>query len=179
MDNTNPQYKFNAPAYGIKKLSPKVRMAIRMLENGAARTVKEAAIAAGIAPTYLSQLRSSAPAREYMDELQRKIDERAIDMNVLMERLSYEAVGRIRNLMRNSESEAIVLKASQDLLDRNPATSKTQRHQIEAVSISGKDAKALAEALVAGRAIKTEFAEAAQGNYDKTAFTLPEKTSDV
>lgn len=160
-------YAHNAPAYSIQKLSPKVKLAIRAYHSGAVKTVKEAAEIAQIHPQYLSQLMSSPVAKEYIMEFDAKQEEKIISTTALLEKLSRDAVHTMANLMRNSSNENIILKAAQDLMDRGPETSKIQKHQVESFTLSGKDAKEIAAALVASSSLKDKFPAAVEGDYIK------------
>lgn len=160
-------YAYNAPAYSIQKLSPKVKLAIRAYVSGAVKTQIEAAAIAQITPQYFSQLLSSPVAKEYILEFDSKQEEKIIDTTVLLEKLSRDAVHVMANLMRHSANEQVVLKAAADLMDRGPQTSKIQKHQVESFTLSGKDAREIAAALVASSSLKDKFPSATQGDYIK------------
>lgn len=99
-----------------------------------------------------------------MDKVVEDLDERSIDMSVLLDRLSLKALKRVEDLMDESESETIQLTAARDLLDRGPRTSKVQRHQVMAMTLDGRDAQQIASALVEAAQARQEFS-AASGNY--------------
>lgn len=160
-------YAYNAPAYSIQKLSPKVKLAIRAYHSGACKTQKEAAAIGQITPEYFSQLMSSPVAKEYIMEFDAKQEEKIIDMTQLLDHLAKQAVHTMASLMRNSSNENIILKAAQDLMDRGSATSKIQKHQVESFTLSGKDAKGIAEALVSSASLRDKFPAAAVGDYIK------------
>lgn len=163
-DNGGKKFKHNAPAYGIKKLSPAAKLALRATTL-AAMSNKAAGEMSGISGEYISQIKQSTPGREYIRELENKLDEKTLDTTALLEKLGHEAIHRIGGLMRWSEDEAIVLRASQDLADRTPRTQKTHRHHVEAFTLSGKDAQALATAMVEAAELKDKFIGAVNGDY--------------
>ncbi len=80
--------------------------------------------------------------------------------------LSRKALGRIHQLM-GSANEHVALKASSDVLDRNPETSKTFKHSVSGLILDGQDAKELAEALVAGARVKEQYRAIAEGDFVK------------
>lgn len=160
-------YAYNAPAYSIQKLSPKVKLAIRAYHSGACKTQKEAAAIGQITPEYFSQLMSSPVAKEYIMEFDAKQEEKIIDMTQLLDHLAKQAVHTMASLMRNSSNENIILKAAQDLMDRGSSTSKIQKHQVESFTLSGRDAREIADALVSSANLKEKFPDAAVGDYIK------------
>lgn len=127
-------------------------MAIRLHASGACRTKREASEAAGLHPAYLAMLTApnggSVPVKRLYDEIQRQIDDKTVETSAIIELLGRKALGKMAQLMDGSVSEHIQLKAAMDLADRAQSTSKTQKLQVESITISGQDAKALAAALV-------------------------------
>lgn len=148
----------------IKKLSPKAKLALKMVALAGAKH-KEAAKAVGLHPAYISQLKNSEPGQQLMNEVEGNLDEKAIETTVLMDRLGREALHKIAGLMRFSQNEGIILRSAQDLADRSPMTSKIQKHQVESFSLDGADAKAIAEALVQSAAERQKYLPAATGDF--------------
>lgn len=117
-------------------------------------TKREAAEAAGLAPTYFSLVSSPGSAlykpevKELMDEVDQQIHDKTVSLSAIVQSIGRKAIERQYELMRESKNEAIVLKATQDFLDRNPETSKIHKHQVSSFSVSSEDSRILAEALV-------------------------------
>lgn len=160
----------------VQKLSPRARMALRAYATGAA-TQKEAAESAGLHPAYGTQLANSAAGQAYIKELSEQLDQRSLDLTAVLEKLSQKALIRMAQFME-SGSDAIAFKATQDLLDRGPRTTKVQKVQTESFILNGQDAKALAEAMVAGAGLSSQFPEAATGNFVKVPDALAVGRSD-
>lgn len=114
----------------------------------------------GIHPTYFSLATSPGSQlhkpelTQLMDEVQQQIHDKTVDLSTVIKTVSREALKTQVELMRSTNNEAIKLKATQDFLDRNPETSKVQKHQVESFSISSEDARALAEAMVRSAALR-------------------------
>lgn len=157
-------------------LKPRARMALRMYALGAVPSISGAAEAAGISGPYLNIIANSSFGKEYIAELQEKLDVTAISTTDLLQQLGRKAVEKIADHMENASSEGLRLKAAIDLADRSPETSKTQKLQVESFSIDGKDAKAIAEALVMGEQVHRTFAKLAEGNFDQVNKELPHGT---
>lgn len=85
-------------------------------------------------------------------------------MSKVLSLLGREAVGKLRGLM-DSNSEMIQLKAAQDLADRSPETSKTIKHEVASITISGQDAKEMAEALVESARSREKFSHLAAEDF--------------
>jgi hypothetical protein len=169
--------------YEITKLSPKAKLALRALASGAARTNKDAAAVAQIHPAYIPRLKNSEPGRAFMAQQDEMLDKAAANLSGFIRAISAEATVRMTQLMRNASSEAIQFRAAQDLMDRNPDLSKVQKHQVDSVSIDGKDAQRLAEALVAASSVRREYKALAEGNYIKVStegkgYELPGPAGD-
>jgi hypothetical protein len=135
-------------------LTPRVKHACRLYASAAVSTKKEAAEAVGLNPSYFNVITQPGHAKAMpeaialIDEIQQKIEDKAVDLSSVVQLVSREALVEVRNLMKDSKNEAIKLKAASDILDRNPETSKTQKIQATSFSLSGEDAKQLAAALV-------------------------------
>lgn len=155
------------PGMKVQKLSARGKMAIRLYVTGACKTLKEASEAAGLHPMYLQYLIKSPAGQEYAIEHDTKIDNASVNLSTLIASLGQEAVATITTVMRHAEKPEVRLKAATDLLDRNPVTSKIQKHQVEQFTLNGRDAKALADALVESARVVDMFPEAATGDFVK------------
>jgi hypothetical protein len=152
--------KFSRP------LTPRMIAAIEMYATAAAATKHEAARAVGLSPASF-YVRSTVDPRinEAIDERRDQITRRAVDMSALLRKLSEKAINKMDELMDTSKSEDIQLRAAIQLADRGPETSKIQRHQVMTMSLEGKDAQAIAEALVKSAQVRHEHVEAASGDF--------------
>lgn len=150
---------------------PRIRHAARLYASGAVRTKQEAAEAVGVNPSYFNVITQPGHSRanpeilEMMDEIERSISDKTVQLSSVIEHVSREALSEMRSLMLDSQNEAIRLKAASDILDRNPETSKTQKHQLSSFSLSGEDAKALAAALVKSAEAQQLYASQATGDF--------------
>lgn len=150
----------------IKQLSPKAKIALRAIALGAMKH-REAAQIAGVHPAYVSQLKNSEPGKNYMQQLDAKFEDSTIETSQLMTELGRKAVQKLAHLMEWSGQEAIQLRAAIDLADRSPETQKVQKHQVESFSLSGKDAKEIAAAMVQAAAVRQRFTAVENGDYIK------------
>ena len=100
-----------------------------------------------------------------MDDIEAAIHNKTVSLSSVIESVSREAVSEMRDLLNNSQNEAIRLKAASDILDRNPETSKTQKHQLSAFSLGSEDAKALAIALVKSAEAQKLYATQTVGDF--------------
>ena len=85
---------------------------------------------------------------------------KAVNVSALIASLSIKAVEKLSDLMEKGGSENIQLAAARDLLDRNPETSKTQKVQIDELTIKDTDAKLLAAAMVEAATVRRAHAVA-------------------
>lgn len=152
MVTARPDYLHNHNSkYG---LTPRVKHACRLYASAAVPTKQEAAEAVGLNPSYFNVItqpghaKANPEAIALIDEIQRRIEDKTVDLSAVVQEVSREALGVVRTLMKDTKNEAIKLKAASDILDRNPETSKTQKIQASSFSLSGEDAKSLAAALV-------------------------------
>lgn len=150
-------------------LNPRVRMALRMYAFGACKTLGEAAECVGLSPVWLSLKKNSPAGQAYMQSAQQILDDKTASTSQIIEQLGRRALDIIGDKMENSKDDKIQLRAAIDLADRAPSTSKVQKIQMESFTLAGKDAKALAEALVAGKSVNEKFAHLAEGDFDKVA----------
>lgn len=150
---------------------PRIRHAARLYASGAVRTKQEAAEAVGVNPSYFNIVTQPGHARsnpqiiELMDEIERSIHDKTVSLSSVIEAVSREAVEEMRDLINNSQNEAIRLKAASDILDRNPETSKTQKHQLSSFSLGSEDAKALAAALVKSAEAQRLYGHVGKGDF--------------
>ena len=156
----------SSPQYRDKHtLSPAVARALDLWATGAVKTKKEAAEAVGLHKQTL-YLNSRSPAgRAYVETAHTIIQDRAIDTSVLIEKLARRGIEVIAGLMEDAEKEDIRFRAAQDLADRGRETAKTQKLSVESYTISNRDVSALAQAMVAAANLRSQFPEAAEGNF--------------
>jgi hypothetical protein len=141
-----------------------VKLATRLYVTGAVATKREAAEAAGINGSYFSIAGKRPDVQEFADELDRKLAEKTITLSAAIEELSRKALRTMGSLM-DSNNQAIQYKASSDILDRNPETSKTHKHQVSSFSLSGEDAKSLAHALVKSTEARRLYGQDVQSDF--------------
>lgn len=142
-------------------------MAARFLVTGEAKTQADASRLAGLHPNYLGMLINSGNPRllEYIEKLEERLDDGAVDMAKVLTMLGRRAVRNLAIMAEMSESEAIRFKANQDLADRSPETSKTQKIAMASLSLESEDVKHLAASMVEAANVRRLFAEEVQGNY--------------
>lgn len=156
--------------YGLLQradLNPRVRMALRMYAFGACKTITEAADVCGLSTSWLSQKKNSPAGKAYMEAAQQILDDKTANTSQVLDRLGRRALGVIGGLMESSKDERIQLRAATDLADRSPTYSKVQKMQVESFTLGSRDAKAIAEALVAGKSVNEQFKEIAAGDFDR------------
>lgn len=105
-----------------------------------------------------------------MDSIDSAIADTSLSTTALIERLSRRAVEVIGRTMEDGSSESIRLKAAIDIADRGAETSKVQKHQLESFSITSGDARAIAEAMVAGASVRKRFAAEVQNDFDRVGM---------
>lgn len=150
--------------------TPRVRHALRLYVTGAVPTKKAAALAVGLKPISLYQ--SIMPSlgdthnTKFMETLDQNIQEKAINVGVLLDRLSVEALDTINHIRTQGSSEALRLKAAIDLADRGSRTGKIQKHQVESFTLNGRDVEALQAAMLESGRVTALHGEV-QGNFEK------------
>ena len=153
--------------------SPRVRQAMRLYATAAVPTKAAAADAVGLSRSalYNDSMPSlgDTPTRRLFDQVDEALADRTINMSRVLAMLSREAIGKISNLMRYSESEQIQLKAAVDLADRAPDTSKTQKIAAVGVTLSGKDVHELAAVMAESAQAQEDFNEIGQDDYVTTS----------
>jgi len=159
-------------------LSPRMRMALRMYAFGAVPTLSAAAEAVGVSLSALSLKKKTPAGQAYMQSAQQILDDKTASTSQIISQLGRRAIEVIADKMENAKDDKLQLRAAIDLADRAPETSKVQKIQMESFTLAGKDAKAIAEALVAGKSVNERFASLAQGDFDKVGDQklLPEST---
>lgn len=141
------------------KPSPRVKLATRLYTTGVCKTKKEASRAAGLHPNYLTMLtgpNGSDPVKNLMNEIDEKLADDTIATSVLIQELGRKALGRMSHLMSGA-AEGVQFRAAQDLLDRSPETSKTQRIETIAFSLDGQDATVLAKAMLESAGAERDY----------------------
>lgn len=149
-----------------KTLSPRIKRAIELYESGAVKTKREAAETVGLSRYTLTKTIAMTPvAQEYAESLSGEIQTKVVDLSAVIERLSAKALDRVAILMDRAGKEDVQLRAAQDILDRNPKTSKTSRVTVDKLSLTGRDVEALTRAITMGRSLKEAYPEATAGDY--------------
>lgn len=165
----------------LGRATPRIRHAARLYASGAVKTKQEAAEAVGVNPSYFNIVTQPGHARsnpeiiKLMDEIEERIHDKTVALSSVIESVSREALSEMRDLLNNSNNEAIRLKAASDILDRNPETSKTQKHQLSSFSLGSEDAKTLAAALVKSAEAQRLYGAAAVGDFVK----IPQEPDDA
>src|SRR2546426_12209534 len=101
-------------------------MAARLYAAGAVPSKRAACQAVGLSPTYLTVLDSheNEVTTRIQDEVERAIADETVSLSKAIALLSRKAAARMGELIQ-SQNEHVAVKASSDILDRNPDTSKT------------------------------------------------------
>ena len=147
-------------------LNPRVKMALRMYAFGACKTLTEAAEVCDLSVGYLSLKKNSPAGEAYMQSAQQILDDKTASTSEILNRLGRRGLEVIGQFVEDPADKKLQLRAAIDLADRAPETSKVQKVQVESFTLAGRDAKALAEALVAGRSVQEEYAHLREGNLD-------------
>jgi hypothetical protein len=101
-----------------------------------------------------------------LGEVEKAINDETIALSKVIALMSRKAAKTVNNLM-DSQNEYIALRASSDILDRNPQSSKTIKASVTTLHLDGEDVRQLAKALVAGAKTREQFAEVATRDYVK------------
>jgi hypothetical protein len=153
------------PLQNIKP-SPRVRNALRLYVTGACRTKREASIAAGLHPHYLTMLTApgsgSDPAKQMMEEIHTLMNDKTVDMSVVIQKLGRVGLGTMAKLAVMGGNERIQLDAAKSLADRSPETAGVQKIQVDGLSIASMDAQALADALVESARLREQYSHIAE-----------------
>jgi hypothetical protein len=150
--------------------TPRVVLAARLWKTSICKTKKEASIAAGLHPNYLTMLTApnggSEAVKRLCGEIDKMVEDQTVDMSHILRYAGRKAIGRIAALMDSSKEE-IALKAAQDLADRAPETQKTQRVAVESFSLNGEDARELAKAIMESSQAAEQYREIAINGLDE------------
>ena len=162
-------------------LSPKVKLAARLYGTGLVKTKKEAAAIAEISEQHFSNLTGPSGNPELkalMNNVDAAVADQTVDMGAVLQQLGRESIKTINDIRKDSDSELVRLKAAQDLADRSPEVSKTQKTVSTALTIDAKDAAALASALREGSEVADDFHEIVDMGYvgvDLDAAQVPQE----
>ena len=154
-----------------KALSPRARLALKAVVLGMKH--KDAAAVVGLHPAYVSQLKNNALGKTYVEGMNERTDATIVDTHKLLSDLAHEAVLKMAGLMRFSSNENVILRAAQDLADRGPLTRKVQKHEVESITMSGKDVAALRSAMIEAAQERERYADAVVGDFVKVPLELP------
>lgn len=108
--------------------------------------------------------------KAYVAKLERDLDAGAVNMSAVMQELGRRGVQRIAAIMEDDNvKDELRLKAAQDLADRSPETSKTNKISLEGdLTLRTMDAAALVKALLEGNEVAEEFdRQVEEGDYVK------------
>lgn len=150
--------------------SPRTRLAVRLHAAGIG-TKREVAKALGLHPgtMYLMTMPSinNPEVRSIQQRIDSMLEDETVEMGKVLRVAGRRAVGKIVHTMEQASSEGLQFKAAQDLADRNPETSKTQKIAVASFSLGADDAKELARAMVDAAKVREQFPEPASGDYIK------------
>lgn len=149
------------------KPSARMRLAARFYATGAAPTKRSAALSAGLHPAYFTRMSVINPeVRSLIGDIDTQINDQSIALSKIIATIARKAASKMNNLI-DSPNEHVALKASSDMLDRNPESSKTIKASITNFSLDGQDAKEIALAMVEAARVKERFRELAAGDFVK------------
>lgn len=167
----------NRLGYKDRPLSPRMKLALRLYNTGAARTKGEAAQLAGLAKGSFYVMTSPAAGNEAASNLSNEMDEllqdQAINVTVLMEKLSEKAIRKIGKLMDSAGKEEVQLRAAMELADRGSRTAKIHKQQNMLPTLDDVSAKTLAAALVESASARQRHIAAASGDYVRVDASIP------
>jgi len=143
--------------YDDMKITPKIRMATLLFETGVVKTKAEAAEMVGISRAHFYNMTNLNGATRHMaNEIQSMVKDESVATSKILQIISRKAIGKLDQLM-DSGNETIAFRAAQDLADRGPETQKTQKLQVESLTITGEDARALAAAMVESAQVQKDY----------------------
>ncbi len=141
--------------------------------SGVAKTKAAAARMAGLRPTalYLPTMPSvgSDVAKDLGRRVAAQVQDETVEMATVLRNAGRAAVDKIVSTMNDSSSEGLQFKAAQDLADRSPETSKTQKVAVATFSLEGKDVAELSRALAEAAEVRRQHTRFAEGNHVMTA----------
>jgi hypothetical protein len=153
-----------------RQLSPRVRLAARLWAAGLG-TKKHIAQSLGIHPQsmYLHTMPSviNPDAKSTVERINALIEDETVEIGKALRLASRRAVGKIVDTMENGSSEGLRFKAAQDLADRAPETSKTQKVAVASFSLTKDDVQDLARSMVEASHVRREFEHVAEGDFIK------------
>lgn len=152
--------------------STAVKTAIRLLVTGACKTKREAAVAAGLHPAYLTQVTThSSAVIAYLQEMESLMTDKTADMSVVMNNLGRVGIAKIAQLAVAGGNERIQLDAAKTLADRSPDTAGIQKIQDAGLSLGANDAKAIAAALIESAGLSAQFDHVARNGLVEVDIT--------
>lgn len=163
----------------VDYLAPRVRMGLRLFVHCAVPTLKEAAMAVGLHPVYLSKMARTAAGVEFMETAHAMIQQTALSTSALIDKLSRRAIEVIATQMEDASSEGLRLKAAIDLADRGSETSKVHKHQVESFTLGSEDARAIAESLAAAASVRQVNASLKHENFDRVNVDEVEESTPI
>jgi len=164
--------------YSKTKVSPRIRQAALLYASGSAPTKHAAARLAGVAKEHFVNMSNLNPAtRRIISDVHSMIEDETVATSKVLQSLSRKALGRLATLM-DSDSETIAFRAAQDLADRGPETMKTQRIQMDSLTLTGEDAKALASAMVESSKIQHDYRQVGIDGLVEVDLENPETTRE-
>jgi hypothetical protein len=160
-------------------LAPRVRMGLRLFVHCAVPSMKMAAEAVGLAPSYLSKMSRTPAGVEFMETAHAMIQQTALTTSALIDKLSRRAIEVIATQMEDASSEALRLKAAIDLADRGSETSKVQKHQVESFTLGSEDARLIAASMVSAAAVRKANSDLVHNNFDRVSLDDAEDTAPI
>lgn len=146
--------------------SARVKLAAMLYVTGACPTKRAASIAAGLHPQYFTMLtspsRGSSATLELLDQLTVELQDKSIDMSVVMNRLGRLGLTKLAQLAIGGSNERIQLDAAKTLADRSPETAGIQKVQVDSLTLGQADAKAIAAALVESAKLADVYSDVAK-----------------
>lgn len=150
----------------VETVSPRIRLASRLYASGAVPTKRAAAIAAGIHPGWFNKMSNhNEETKRLIGSVDEMLQDQTVQMSAVLRIIGRKAIQKINNLMEQSQDEKVVFKAAVDLADRNPETSKVQRHEVLTAVVDGEAAKDLARALVESAKVHQLYGERMRSDY--------------
>lgn len=148
-----------------KKLTPRVKLAIRLYASGTAKTQSEAAEMAGVALINMNTaINHTDEGRRIVSDVDRMVEDQTVSLNAIIQTASRKAAAKMAGLL-DSDNETIVQKAAADLLDRNPESSKNVRVTSTPFSLDNRDVTALAASIVEAAHVRQAHAKLAAADF--------------
>lgn len=153
-----------------RRPSPRVELGLRLWAAGLG-TKKHIAQSIGISPNSIYHNTMHAVinpnAAATVQRINALIEDETVEIGKALRLAGRRAVTKIVNTMENASSEVLQFKAAQDLADRSPETSKTQKLAVTSFSLTGDDVRDLARSMVEAAEAKRDFADVAKGDFVK------------